>query len=334
MTREQRRALYQQPAGEAEHGFDWFEECAIPQSVQFMIDCLPAIRDLLRDPTLPEPVSVLDVGTRSGAGANLLATLHRAHMMGPALRVDALDILPDFKAYADAVFPDLCEYLVGDIFELDRGRNWDLVTCSHTIEHLADPRPFILELQRRARKWLLLYAPYEERKPDGVEHLTRITRDFVQSFDPLRFDVFTSPGWQKPGEPDCRVVLFILPGVEMLRPPLKMTDVRAKADALWAKGAFRDAIKLLEPVARRNPQNAHAAYCLAFTYAQTGQYPAAVTWYGSALDKGFDEYWTRYNRGIAYQQMGRREEALRDLRRAAELNPAGAGVMETLKSLE
>ncbi len=329
MTRERRRAFYRAPAGEPQHDFDWFENCAIPQSLQFMIDCLPAIRSLLSDATLPEPVTVLDAGTRSGAGANLLASLHRVRMLGPPLRVDALDIMPEFKTYADAVYPDLHEFVVGDIFQIDRRRAWDLVICSHTIEHLAEPRAFILELQRRAKKWLLLYAPFEEMKPDGVEHLVRITRDFVQSLDPIRFDVFTSPGWQKPGEPDSKVVLFVLPGVETLRPPHSMAAVRAAADTLWAKSDFAGAVKMLEPVVKRNPQNAHAAYCLAFSLSLSRRYAEAIPHYTLSLENGFDEFWNVYNRGCAFLNLARLPEAVRDLRRAAELNPT-PDVLETL----
>lgn len=333
MNRDRRRAYYQAPPGEPQHSFEWFEECAIPQSLQFMIDCLPAIRDLLKEPGLQEPLTVLDVGTRSGAGANLLATLHRTHMIGPSLIVDALDIAPEFKIYAEEFFPDVREYIVGDIFQVERNRKWDLVICSHTIEHLANPRPFIEELNRRARKWLLLYAPFEERQPDGVEHLTRITRGFVESFEPIRVDVFSSPGWQKPGEPDSKVVLFVLPGAEILRPPHAVAHVRAKADALWAKGDFRGAVQLLEPVVKRNPRNAHMQYCLALSLALCARYGDAVPHYDQALEGGFDEYWVRYNRGQSLANVGRQREAIADLERAAELNESDAGLKEMLERL-
>lgn len=319
MTKNERRRYYQTPPHEPAHDFEWFEQCAIPQSIQFMIDCLPAIRDLISDPTVPQPITVLDAGTRSGAGANLLATLHRTQMLGPRLQVDALDISPDFKAYCEAVFTDVREYIVGDIFQIDQSRVWDLVFCSHTIEHIADPRPFIAELQRRARRWVLLYAPFDEKHPDGVEHVTRITRELIHSLEPERTEVFTSPGWKKPGEPDSRVVLFLLPGRERLRPPNDMAKVRQQADALWAQGKFHKAVDYLRPIVKRNPQCAHAAYCLGISFALCGKYGEAIPYYDSALASGFDEYWVRYNRGIALREAGVEDSAKEDLRRAAEL---------------
>lgn len=333
MDSDRRRSFYQPPPGEPQHTFEWFEECAIPQSLQFMIDCLPAIRDLLKEPGLAEPVTVLDVGTRSGAGANLLATLYRTHMIGPRMVVDALDIAPEFAAYAREFFPDIREYIVGDIFQVDPRRKWDLVICSHTIEHIANPRPFIEELNRRALKWLMLYAPFEERQPDGIEHLTRITRGLVESFDPMRVDVFSSPGWQKPGEPDSKVVLFVLPGAEILRPPHTVVDVRARADAFWAKGDFRGAVQLLEPIVKRNPHNAHMHYCLALSLALCSRYADAVPHYDRALAGGFDEYWVRYNRGQALANVGRKNEAVADLARAAEINGSDGGLKEILGRL-
>ncbi len=52
--------------------------------------------------------------------------------------MDAIDLSGQYKAYADCVFPDL-NYIVDEFFEYQPNRQWDLVFCSHTVEHLWDP---------------------------------------------------------------------------------------------------------------------------------------------------------------------------------------------------
>jgi len=54
------------------------------------------------------------------------------------MQVDAIDLSGQYKAYADCVFPDL-NYIVDEFFEYQPNRQWDLVFCSHTVEHLWDP---------------------------------------------------------------------------------------------------------------------------------------------------------------------------------------------------
>jgi len=55
----------------------------------------------------------------------------------------AIDLSGQYKAYADCVFPDL-NYIVDEFFEYQPNQQWDLVFCSHTVEHLWDPWPCAL----------------------------------------------------------------------------------------------------------------------------------------------------------------------------------------------
>ena len=48
---------------------------------------------------------MLDVGTGTGAGANVLATLHQGRFLGPQLKVDAIELDPHLRGYAEAKFP-------------------------------------------------------------------------------------------------------------------------------------------------------------------------------------------------------------------------------------
>lgn len=204
--------LYTPPPGLPQFDLAWLEGCFIPQSMQFMIDCLPTIRELIQGWPRDRVLEVLDVGTGSGAGANLLATLHRSVFFGVQMKVDALDISSSYKAYADVHFPDI-NYVVGDLFDLPPDRTWDLIICSHVIEHLADPFPLINEIRRRARHWAVFCAPFEEKnRLEG--HLISITARTIErlGIQPLSVKVMTSPGWKHPVDERSEVVVFVLPG--------------------------------------------------------------------------------------------------------------------------
>lgn len=296
--------------------------------MQFMMDCVPTIRGLLAEWSSPDPVTVLDVGASSGGGSQLLASLHRGDFFGPPMVVDALDTAHEFQAYANAVFSDIHEYIVGDLFALDAQRKWDVVISSHTIEHIADPLPFIAELRRRARAWVVLYAPFEEGEPRLPDHEYSLTKEFVDALEPVSMEVMRSIGWRKPGEPDSRCVVFVLRGSENVKP------FREQAEALWSAGEFPRAVELMEPLVQRHPGHAPALYCLAYSLCGAGRAEEAIRYYTLALDAGFDEFWVVYHRGLIFTDIGRREPAIRDLRRARELRPGEEKVVLALKRAE
>jgi 2-polyprenyl-3-methyl-5-hydroxy-6-metoxy-1,4-benzoquinol methylase len=188
----------------------WLESCSMAQSRQFLIDCLPAVRRLLVEWNEARAVEVLDVGTASGAGAALLADLHSGTFFGPAMRVQAIDLVRRYKAYAARAFPRV-DYICGDLYQYSPSVNWDLVMCSHTIEHFLDPTELILHCQRRARRWALFYAPYNERNLISG-HLRSIGPEYVNSFGPLWSVQMESPGWKHPVDAESKTILFVLEG--------------------------------------------------------------------------------------------------------------------------
>ncbi len=192
--------------------FWWMEAASIPQSMVFMADILPVLNKLVRNRyPYGQQVSVLDVGTSTGAGAQLLARLHRDRFFGAQLSVTALDISDEFQRYARAMFPDI-EYRVGDIYQIKE--QWDIVTCSHCIEHVPEPGRFAARLCELARDFVLLYAPYNELQLlEG--HPNRIDDQFLDSLaalNPIETTFRDSIGWRHPHDAESRCVLVVLPG--------------------------------------------------------------------------------------------------------------------------
>ncbi|MBL8234424.1 MAG: methyltransferase domain-containing protein, partial [Bryobacterales bacterium] len=187
----------------------WLEEASIPQSQQFMIDCLPSLRGIFSRVPKQE-IELLDVGTASGGGANVIASLYSGSILGRTIRVEAIDLIRRYQEYARRAFPRL-RYICGDLFQVDPTQRWDVTVCSHTIEHMEDPTPLIRHCQDRARHFALFYAPFEEVQLIPG-HLRSIQRDYVESLGPLWWEVGASPGWQHPHDAVSRTVMFVLPG--------------------------------------------------------------------------------------------------------------------------
>jgi SAM-dependent methyltransferase len=164
------------------------------QSLAFAADLCHHLRCEWHDLRSDLRLSLLDVGARTGTGSDLIArAFHVDSWSRLKLRVTAVDIDPFYLERVRAQLPEL-DYRVADVMEL-RGR-WDIVTCSHTLEHLADPRPMMRQLLALARRQVIIAAPWQEPLEGRPEyHLFRFDEAFFDEFAPTRFEIYRSPHW-------------------------------------------------------------------------------------------------------------------------------------------
>jgi SAM-dependent methyltransferase len=200
-------AVYAGPSG----GAPWmnrvdFENLWGAQSVIFMTDILPHFhRKLVEHHRRPEVLKVLDVGAASGFGSRFLASLHRDHSIYSQLDVEAIDISPGRKRWIQATAPDV-KFRVADLFE-QPSRAWDFVVCSHVIEHIENPRPFIEKLADVCRGFAFVYSPFAE-EPRIKAHASSITEADYAGL-PCEFHRIKSVGWH-PNRPDDYCLLAII----------------------------------------------------------------------------------------------------------------------------
>lgn len=164
------------------------------QSCMFTSEILSTIWDLY--PEGKHNISVLDVGTRTGAGSELIRYLHNtASFSRLKVRITALDISSEFLDYAKVHFPDLT-YVVQDILAPTFTDTFDVVLCSHTLEHLADPNPVVARLKQLACDWVVIATPFEEK--DLIKgHLSSIGFKFLERHNACRTKVYRSMTWHQ-----------------------------------------------------------------------------------------------------------------------------------------
>jgi 2-polyprenyl-3-methyl-5-hydroxy-6-metoxy-1,4-benzoquinol methylase len=164
------------------------------QSCVFMCELLPELWRLY--PNGQHNLTLLDVGPRTGAGTGLLQFLHHPESFSRIkLHTTAIDLDKGFQDYAAVHSPGV-EYLVGDIFDATLTRTFDVVLCSHTLEHLADPRPFLCRLRELAKAWVIVACPFDE-KDLIAGHVSSIGYGFFEAEGAHSLHVYRSLTWHQ-----------------------------------------------------------------------------------------------------------------------------------------
>ena len=176
------------------------------QSLGFAVDlCHVLQEELATDGRIR--LSLLDVGARTAAGSNLMAQVfHPSSYVQIRLDVTALDLDGAHEEEARTLYPDV-QYRVGDVRDF-RDR-YDVVTCSHTLEHLAEPGSVLEQMRSIARRLVVIAAPYREQLapsiPNPSRHLYSFDDDFFEAHPPRRLIVYNSPHWYTS---DCFVAVY------------------------------------------------------------------------------------------------------------------------------
>lgn len=171
---------------------DTFEYGWGAQTVQFAVDVVPYVHQvLLRHYKRTDDLEFVDVGCGAGAAADLFARLHSERTIFSKMNISAIDITDARERWIKLNFPKV-SFRRQDIYSTPTAA-YDLVFCSHVIEHVPDVEKFVAKLVDVCRGFCFVYAPYNE--VDRIPaHINTITESLFAPYN-SETHVFTSMGW-------------------------------------------------------------------------------------------------------------------------------------------
>lgn len=163
------------------------------QSIGFAVDVCRVLQEELASPA-QQSLTLLDVGARTAAGSDLIARVfHPRSWSRLHFAVTAIDVEPSWYPRAALSLPRV-DYRVGDVFDLEE--QYDVVVCSHTIEHTEDPGRLLEKLLGLARRLVVIAAPWKEPEATRLPyHLHSFDERFLERYPPVRFASYVSPHW-------------------------------------------------------------------------------------------------------------------------------------------
>lgn len=201
--------VYKNPYNATNFDYTWFKYSSRTQSEIFYIDILNELSLFLRKYPRGSKFKVLDVGSSTGGGAELLGKIFYSYFTGYKLEVDAIDI-EDTYVKLSPYYNKHISYLQKDLFEVEND-SYDIVICSHTIEHIeSNVEEFFNKLRSVSSKILILNMPYKEESLIPG-HFNHINDAFIATKlpNPTSMRVFKSLGWHKDDEvSDCVILTY------------------------------------------------------------------------------------------------------------------------------
>jgi len=192
---------------EAKFPLEIFEKKWVAQSMQFAMDCMPEIHRILKlHYRRAYDLKLLDVGAGSGAGSNLIAALHADRMIYSKIEVDAIDYIDKRLLWARFQYPQV-NYQVQDLYDLP-SKQWDLVLCSHCLEHVEEPHNFCEKIIDVCKGFALIYTPNNELERIQ-DHLTTFTEAFYDRYPVANIEIFNSMAWYA-DKPENKVMLVTI----------------------------------------------------------------------------------------------------------------------------
>jgi 2-polyprenyl-3-methyl-5-hydroxy-6-metoxy-1,4-benzoquinol methylase len=185
-----------------------FYDKSMPQSELFMAEIIPVIHSLYFNYPVNRSIDVLDIGPQTFSGTRLLARTHAPDSFNSLkMKISALDIHDYFLELKECLCPEV-EFIKSNVFDV-KDRSWDLIICSHVIEHVPEPKAFVAKLQQMARRDVIVACPWNENPITTKGHINTIDKAFVRSVGAKDLKIFTNFMWGKTRE----VCIFTLQGM-------------------------------------------------------------------------------------------------------------------------
>jgi SAM-dependent methyltransferase len=173
------------------------------QSIAFYLEVLPYFYQYILDSRLPleSAYTFLDVGARSGAGANLYGEVFCDERWGYRIKliVDTTDINDEWNEYQKSNF-FISAYHNTNVFDM-REKSYDIVYCSHTIEHLDEPIEFVRQLKKVAKYFAFISCPFNEINP--IARHRCVGKDVIDACEPKMFATYFSVNRWRPDLECC-----------------------------------------------------------------------------------------------------------------------------------
>lgn len=183
-------------------------EVIAPQEIQFLVDCLPHIKEEMFKTFKPwSELSFLDVGPRFCFGADLLARLHKGISLGFKINVEAIDISELWANFAYLFCPEI-PLTINDVGNIT-DRVWDVVYCSGVIEHVPDTDAFMDKLLQVTGKLLFVMAPYKEDPILVPSHQQTITEKNFKKYKPVKMITLKSNVWRPHDRENYKMILAV-----------------------------------------------------------------------------------------------------------------------------
>lgn len=182
------------------------------QSKAFMVSMLPFIWSHMLTKQWGTHFRILDVGPGAGFGTELLASMHQGDFLGYRATVDVIDIDDTYADFIRQTHKSVTSVMVGDIYDLTE--KYDIVVCSHVIEHVIEPLRFVRQLQQIATQKVFVLTPFEEKvELMAPGHINRFDRVFTENFHGDEIKLLESIAWGAFLAPRYSMLLLELPPI-------------------------------------------------------------------------------------------------------------------------
>ncbi len=137
---------------------------------------------VLLDEQFGQIIDILDYGCGCGDSLPVLK------MKYPQSNLYYYDFSPEAMSKTKKFYSTIAQPL--DSLSVD-SRTFDLVYCSNVVEHLSEPHKLCKKLINLSNKYIVIQAPYNQRKKDGSllsdsnnedEHILTVTENFISEF--------------------------------------------------------------------------------------------------------------------------------------------------------